>query len=485
MEATARALPTAETVRERLRPMLAGRPVVVAGTPLAGATRMLPLVTELSGRTPFVLASGVGTGPLPEPGAAVRHVLPAHGDDVLTSVRSMLATLADLPPEAVAALDAYDPAREAVVLAGSFFTGREVAGRRVLDGRLPEWEELEDKTVVDSLWDACGVRRTPSLVVRCRDDELRAAVGDLDRGAGTVWHGDAREGFNGGAEYVRWVRTADDARRAHEFFAAHCDRVRVMPFLDGLPCSVHGVVLPDGVVALRPVEMVVLRGASAAGAAAPFVYGGIATYWDPAPADREQMRDVARRVARGLGDRYGFRGGFSVDGVLTDEGFLPTELNSRFAGGLGVIARGVPDLPLALVQAALVSGHDPGVTAAELEALLLTAADQQRAGGGARMLSSVSPAETDTRAVVVEGTTVRPAGPAEEPDGELMLGPAAAGAFLRFEPFPGRLPVGRSIAPLVSAAFALADELWGTDIGPTVPASPAPHRRPASACRRR
>ena len=464
-------LPTAETVRERLRPMLAGRPVVVAGTPLAGATRMLPLLTELSGRIPFVLATGVGTGPLPDPGSAVSHVLPARGDDVLTSVRSMLATLVDLPADALAALDAYDPAGEAVVLAGAFFTGRELAGRRVLDGRLPEWETLEDKTVVDALWDDCGVARAPSTVVACRHDDLLTAARSLDDGAGTVWHGDAREGFNGGAEYVRWVRSADDARRAHDFLGAHCDRVRVMPFLTGTPCSVHGIVLPDGVVALRPVEMVVLHGVGAPGTAPQFVYGGISTYWDPPAKDREQMRDVARRVARGLARSHGFRGGFSVDGVLTDEGFLPTELNSRFAGGLGVIGRAVPELPLALVQAALVSGHDPGVTAAELETLLLSAADAQRSGGGARMLASVTMAETDTRPVAFEGTTVRLAAAAEEPDGELMLGPAAAGAFLRFEPFPGRCAVGQSVAPLVSSAFALADELWGTGIGPTVPAA--------------
>ena len=32
-----------------------------------------------------------------------------------------------------------------------------------------------------------------------------------------------------------------------------------MPFLDGVPCSIHGMVLPDGTAALRPVEIAMLR----------------------------------------------------------------------------------------------------------------------------------------------------------------------------------------------------------------------------------
>jgi hypothetical protein len=461
--------PTADSVRERLRPMLAGRPVVLAGGPLASMPSLVPLVTELSGRRPFCLANGVGTGPVPADGDAAVHLLPSGGSDVMSSIRSMLATLADLPADAVAALDAWDPEREAVVLAGAFVTARAIAGRRVLDGRRPEWEALEDKTTVDALWDDLGVRRAPSAVTSPTYAESVAAARTLDRGCGTVWSGDAREGFNGGAEYVRWVRTDDEARAAAQFLGRHCDSVRVAPFLDGLPCSVHGFALDDGVAALRPVEMVVLRGAGARS----FVYGGISTYWDPPGADRVYMRAVARTVAHGLRDRHGFRGGFSVDGILTAQGFLPTELNSRFAGGLGAIAKGLPDFPLALVQAALVSGHDPGLTAPQLEELLTSSADAHRWGGGGMLLTTVSASATDTRAVVVDGDRVRVAADDEEGTGELMLGPSPAGGYLRFEPRPGAVRRGASLAPMVASAWALADEIWDTGIGPTEPARPA------------
>jgi hypothetical protein len=111
-----------------------------------------------------------------------------------------------------------------------------------------------------------------------------------------VWSGDARDGFNGGGNYVRWVVDRRDRATARAFFATRCDRVRVMPFLDGMPCSIHGLVLPDGTAALRPVEIAILRNA----ADRRFVYGGLGTSWDPPAADRDEMRDAVRRVGAHL-----------------------------------------------------------------------------------------------------------------------------------------------------------------------------------------
>lgn len=74
---------------------------------------------------------------------------------------------------------------------------------------------------------------------------------------------------------MRWVRTAEQAAEAATFFALRCDQVRVMPFLEGIPCSIHGIVLPDGVLAVRPCEMVVLRRPGEA----TFHYAQAATFW--------------------------------------------------------------------------------------------------------------------------------------------------------------------------------------------------------------
>ena len=96
------------------------------------------------------------------------------------------------------------------------------------------------------------------------------------------------------------------------------DRVRVMPFLEGIATSIHGIVLPDGVVALRPVEMVTLRRGH------ELRYSGCATFWDPPDEIREEMRDVARRVGERLRAEVDFRGAFTVDGVATADG-LPAD----------------------------------------------------------------------------------------------------------------------------------------------------------------
>jgi len=80
-----------------------------------------------------------------------------------------------------------------------------------------------------------------------------------------------------------------DAAVAH--LRTRCTTARGMPFLEGIPCSAHGIVFPDGVVVLRPAEMVVLRGGRTG-----FVYFRGGTCWDPPAARREELRALVRRV---------------------------------------------------------------------------------------------------------------------------------------------------------------------------------------------
>jgi hypothetical protein len=229
----------------------------------------------------------------------------------------------------------------------------EVGGRRCLAYRRPEWVALEDKTVVDALWDRCRVARASSEIVPADGAALVAAARRLDRGCGTVWAADARHGYSGGAEGLRWVR-GDDVAGAVGFMSARAGRVRVMPFLEGIPCSIHGIVFAEYVAALRPLEMVTLRSESESG----FFYAGVASYWDPPPEDREAMRSLARRVGAALRREIGFRGPFTIDGVLTAEGFLPTELNPRCGAGLQALSSGLSDLPLQTLIAAISAGID-------------------------------------------------------------------------------------------------------------------------------
>jgi hypothetical protein len=284
---------------EALRPSFAGRKVVVTGGPLAAMTGACRRLRELGAERPFLLATGMGTGELPDPDEAEWVVVEVRAPDVIAEIRAAMRLLRLLPDEVVAALDRWDPDREAMVLSPMFNELPEIAGRRVYGQRRTEWRRLEDKVVVDALWDDLGVARAPSEVVPAQAAALREAAGRLDRGAGTAWAGDARQGFHGGAFCLRWVWDDAHVAEAVAFLAARCDRVRVMPFLEGIPCSVHGVVFPVGVARFRPVELVTLRQPGSS----RLRYAGAATFWDPPDADREVMRDLAGRVGEGHAGR--------------------------------------------------------------------------------------------------------------------------------------------------------------------------------------
>jgi hypothetical protein len=437
---------------EELRRVFAGRKVVLTGGPLAALTGICRRVRELGAERPFLLATGVGTGEVPGADEAEWCVVELRAPDVLAEIRMAMKLLRLLPVDVADALDRWDP------------------DRRVYGPRRPEWRRLEDKVVVDQLWDDLGVARSPAAVVAAEPEALRAAAARLDQGAGTAWAGDARQGFNGGAQLLRWVRSEDDAAEAARFLGQRCDRARVMPFLEGIPCSIHGVVFPGGVAAFRPVEMVTLRQPGSN----RLRYAGAATFWDPPAADREAMRDLARRVGEGLRERVGYRGAFTVDGVLTADGFLPTELNTRLGAGLSVMTRDLPELPVPLLDRALIEGEPLAYGPGDLERELLAVADRSRAGG-AWTVTQVAPAAPRTSqevAVVFEGGVCRAAGGGRPPDGTLAFGPSGVGGFVRLRLDPERVPAGPPVAPLAVAAFALADERFGTGIGPLEPARP-------------
>jgi hypothetical protein len=418
---------------ELLRPVFEGRKVIVAMDVLQGAGSSVPFLSDVGAQRPFLLAGVVGTGPVPTAEEAEQHVLNVFGDGTMMGgIRVFENALADLPVDALAALDAYDPDREAIVLGGLFSRDGTVASRRVYGGRPASWEALEDKTAIDDVLARAGIDLAPSRVVRVT--EARAVAGEFDRGAGTAWAGDARDGWWGGAAFLRWVRDDGDARGAETFLARSSDRVRLMPFLEGIPCSIHGTVFADMVIAFRPIEMLTLRRKDEN----QLLYCGVASYWDPAEADREAMRDIARRIGATLREQVGYRGMFTLDGVLTADGFLPTELNPRPGAGL---------TPM----------------------MAASGADATRGGGPFTLFSEE---RTETELVPIakrDGRYVR-LREDEQGDGVLALGPAVTGSLVRYVPDATRVPSGPSFAPTATEIFAFTDAEFGTGLGPLEPA---------------
>jgi hypothetical protein len=448
-----------------MAPSYAGRRWMLAFDAVAGTTRGVAGLRRYGSDRVFVLAATVGTGDLPDGADAEWAVLGSGGEGIMGSIRAYLRALDAVPDDIVARIDAWDPDRTARVITAPFDVARRIAGRPTYGTRPAAWAALEDKTIVDDLWEAAGVPHAPAEVVAADRDRLEAAASRLDTGSGTVWVGDNREGWHGGAEYLRVVTDEGPAAGAVEFFVAHCSVVRVMPFLDGVPCSIHGMVVGDDVLAFRPVEMVVFRRPDSD----RLHYASTATFWDPPDADREEMRAAVRRVGRLLVDRVGYRGVFTIDGVMTADGFRPTELNPRFGVGLATVVRG-GDLPVGGIHRALVEGEDLEYRPAELERLVVETGDGVRAGGGFTLVTPHQ-GENRTLEVVFGDGRCREAGEGETPDATMLLGPATGGGALRVTLDPDRTPKGPSVGARVAAAFAFADEVWGTGIGPLVPAA--------------
>jgi hypothetical protein len=455
-------------VRSQLGDVFAGRSVVLAGGVAVSARRPIEQLRALGAPRFLVLCSSAGTGELPD-GADV-EILFEEGEiaeSLLASFRDEERWLATPSSDVRTAVDRFDPEGTAMVIVPPFLDVRSLGERRAFGARRSEWVALEDKTRADALFDVTGVPRPPSAVVPADASSIERAVADLDRGAGTVWSGDARDGFNGGGEFVRWVRDDDDRAGALDLLVPNCDLVRIASFVDGVPCSIHGVVLGDGVAVLRPVELVTLRAPSAP----RLHFCGCATFFDPPAAIVETMRAAVARVGEHLRSTVDFRGAFTLDGIASADGWFATECNPRFGAGLRYVDAVLPDLCLGLLLHAVVEGV-ADVSASALEELVVEAASRKRWGNVSLPLTRVIE-ETSSLAIVGGVDGFRAAEDGEDPDGVMWMGPGRSGGHVRIEFEPDGAPVGPSLAPLTAAGMAFAEAAFDLGIGPlSAPPSP-------------
>lgn len=443
-----------EAVNSRIAEFHRGKKWIILPDAAAAATPLVGQLYEWSAAGVMVIAALEGVGDLPV--ADRIHYTRTSGDSVMQGIRSYLRSVERPSALTVGSVEAFDPGHEAMVLGGGFSRLDTLAGRPVYGARPGTWGALEDKTTVDQLWDDAQVRRAPSVVVPV-SDAVTASIA-IGSQPGTVWAGDNAEGWHGGGEYVRWIKNAGDAAAALEWFSSHAETVRVMPFLDGIPCSIHGFVTRDGVAVFLPVEMVILRHASKS----EFIYAQAANFWNPPTEVRDEMRTAARRVGELLQERSGYLGGFGIDGVCTRDGFLPTELNPRRSIGHGLQSRAA-GLPLDSMERMMIEG-DLDIAAQDLEETIVSAASTSRRGGMLMPLTSTyEAAETGVRfesgraiAVDIDGET----------DATMEIGPAAMGSIIIVRLDPERTPIGPSVAPRAIMAIDLARELWGIDVPP-------------------
>ena len=457
------------------------RPVIVGFELLVGMTDTVAELARWGARRPLLIADGRGTGAVPDDDAAdVLMVEEQRSESLTEQVRARMRPDERLTPEVVEAVERYDPDGDAVWWVSHVALNEPMLGRAVIGGRPRSQALLEDKLLVDGLLDAVGAPRAPSRVTPTAYDALIRATAEVITESGSrqvVWAGDNRGGTNGGGDYIRWIRSLDHAQQAAAFFAERCDQVRVSAFLDGIPCSVHGIVLPDGIVVLRPVELVSLRDPEQG----VFVYGGMGTTWSPHPGDAADMRDLARRIGRYVQQEHGYRGGFGIDGVLTAEGFRMTEFNARFSGGLTRLDRAAPSARLELVHVNAVLGRDVARPAADIEEQAMSLLAENTfvdTFGLSRRRVVEDHAEILVRAG--EGRLER----TESEDtiiGTVMGGPSALGSFFRFLALEGIVLDGERAAPLSVLLHDFVNRTWdaGIPTGLIAPDLRAPDDGPA------
>jgi hypothetical protein len=191
----------------------------------------------------------------------------------------------------------------------------------------------------------------------------------------------------------------------------------------------------------------------------------VGTTWDPPPADREAMRESARRVGAHLQRAHGYRGAFGIDGVLTADGFRPTELNARMSAGATAVCD-VDRRFFSFLQAALLAGVDTGLRAADVEALV-PEMDAHRTGKVVAFAEGTTLEHEDAYPVAWDGASFSRA---ERETGSLLsVGGTPSGLFAKVDPCSAVVP-GQRIAPVNAALLAYVDATYGSSFGAMEPA---------------
>ena len=440
-----------EYYRQLLAPIVGARPWIVAMDVLVPAVRYAEQLRSLGGS--HLMAIGVSRGV-----GEISETLPfptlelggAQSGGMMRQIRHAEEALSCVDEEVQRQIDAFDPERQAMVVRSLFSSDRRVGGRPVFGGRPASWRRLEDKMRVDALWDQVGLTRAPRSIVPLDVAALRKSHQSMNQGMGTVWVADNQGGWHGGGKLLRWVRTASDQREAVAFFTGQCQHIRVMPFLDGIPCSIHGWVFPEKTIALRPCEMLVFR----VPGQTSLSYGGAATSWEPPARITTQMKEGVIRVGEHLRAAVGYRGSFTVDGVATAEGFLPTELNPRFGAALGRMAGSLPELPLFLLHLATAEGLDLAYHPSALQRLLVDAAASHPQVRSMQLIEGLFGVEPRGLEFIWEESTWKPCPKGHPPDATVEVGVAASGTLV-FAQFTGdQWGAGPSYAAEMCALFA-------------------------------
>lgn len=240
------------SLNERITEIFRGRKWILCAEMTAGATAVVRALSDRGADDVLVIGGSPGIGDQP-PDDKLAWAETEPTDTMMGGIREYLSKIDNPVPSVIASVEKFDPQGDALVLIPDFHHAEQIAGRRVYGSRSRDIEALEDKTTVDALWDDVGVERAAYEIVAV--SEAPHAAARLGGPLGSVWSADSTLGWHGGGGYTRWVGPDDDMDALVEWFSDAASTVRVMPFLDGIPCSIRGFVGTTGIAVFRPCEV--------------------------------------------------------------------------------------------------------------------------------------------------------------------------------------------------------------------------------------
>ncbi|NND83571.1 MAG: hypothetical protein HKN46_00310, partial [Acidimicrobiia bacterium] len=136
-----------EAALDAISKVVNGRRVLLAGDVAAAQTPKAALLTE-AGADVRGLVATEGTGELPD--TPFWMLGGVASTSIMEGMWAFERAVADLPDDALAWLDAWDPDGSALVMPTTPSVLPPISGRRTYGQRPAAWAALEDKTTVDA-----------------------------------------------------------------------------------------------------------------------------------------------------------------------------------------------------------------------------------------------------------------------------------------------------------------------------------------------
>jgi hypothetical protein len=172
----------------------------------------------------------------------------------------------------------------------------------------------------------------------------------------------------------------------------------------------------------------------------------------PAPPESWAI-DLTRQLGSGIRNLLEYRGVFSVDGIVVDGQFLPTDLNTRLTSAIEAVPT---DIRIRLQAANICAREHLRIDLTEIE-------DLSAAAFNTAMTTIYGASATlgRTRAITIYDT---PNGVSDQPDGP-ALGNLSAARSIRGWTISATLQPGYDPCRPAPTIWALSDRILGTDFG--------------------